>query len=63
MRETYTTYSPDHNSVTTTIGSGSGAIVRTDFTDNDNHTVLSIGYPASGVLDYTWKEYDLIRKP
>ncbi len=57
--ETYMSYSPDHNSVTTTIGSGASAIVRTDYTDNDNHNVLSVAYPSSGAQDYTWKDYDL----
>jgi RHS repeat-associated protein len=58
-RESYIAYSLDHNSVTTTNGSGAGAIVHTTYTDTDGHTVLSIGYSSSGVLDYTWKDYDL----
>ena len=58
-RETYFSYSPDHNSVTTTNGSGTSSIVKTVYTDNSGHTVLSVKYPLSGYLDYTWNEYDL----
>ncbi len=59
VRESYTGYSADHNSVTVTNGSGSSAIVNTTYTDNDGHNVLSVAYPAAGYLDYTWREYDL----
>ena len=58
-RETYTSYSPDHNSVTVTDGSGTTAISHTTYTDNDGHTVLSVAYPSSGTLDYTLEQYDL----
>ena len=57
--ETYYAYSPDHNSVTVTDGSGATAIATTTYTDNDGNPVLSIGYPASGILDFTLKQYDL----
>lgn len=57
--ETYWAYSPDQNSVTVTNGSGSTAIVQTTYTDTDGHTVLSVAYPSSGILDYTLKQYDL----
>ena len=57
--ETYTSYSPDHNSVTTTSGSGGTAIVSTIYTDTAGNPVLSIGHPSTGVMDYTWEDYDL----
>ena len=57
--EEYYSYSPDHNSVTVTNGSGPTAIVTTAFTDTEGHTACTISYPAPGVLDYTYMEYDL----
>lgn len=62
VRETYTGYSIDHNSVTVTNGSGSNAVVNTTFTDTEGNTAVSIAYPAPGVLAYTWKLYDLAGK-
>jgi len=59
VREKYMSYSADHNSVTTTDGSGASAIVNTAWTDNDGNNVLSVAYPAAGYLDYTWQDYDL----
>jgi RHS repeat-associated protein len=59
VRESYASYSPDHNSVTTTSGSGASAIINTVYTDNDGHNVLTIAYPAGGYLDYTWRDFDL----
>jgi RHS repeat-associated protein len=59
VREKYFAYSADHNSVTVTDGSGPTAIKHTTYTDNDGHTVLSIAYPYTGCLDYTWRSYDL----
>jgi len=59
VREKYYSYSPDHNSVTVTDGSGQTAISHTTWTDPDGRTVLSAAYPASGWLDYTWNDYDL----
>ncbi len=59
VRQTSTAYSADHNSVTTTSGSGASAVVNTTYTDNDGHTVLSIAYPASGVNEFTLNQYDL----
>jgi YD repeat-containing protein len=57
VRESYTGYSADHNSVTVTNGSGASAIVNTTYTDTEGHDVLSIAYPG-GYLDYTWREFD-----
>jgi RHS repeat-associated protein len=59
VHETYLGYSADHNSVTTTNGSGAGAIVNTTYTDTDGHAVLSIAYPSSGVNEFTLNQYDL----
>jgi RHS repeat-associated protein len=59
LRVTSYSYSADHHSVTRTDGSGSDAIVSTTFTDNDGRTLLSVGYPAAGALEYTWHQYDL----
>jgi YD repeat-containing protein len=58
-REKYFAYSADHNSVTVTDGSGASAIVSTTYTDNDGRTVLSLAYPVTGVLEYTWNDFDL----
>ena len=54
-----TSYSADHNSVTTTSGSGGSAIVNTTYTDNDGHIVLSIANPSSGSTEYKLNNYDL----
>jgi len=59
VREKYFTYSADHNSVTVTDGSGASAIANTAYTDTDGHTVLSVAYPASGILEYAWNDFDL----
>ena len=59
VRQSNTAYSPDHNSVTITNGSGASAVASTTFTDNDGHTVLSVAYPATGVSDYTLSRFDL----
>jgi RHS repeat-associated protein len=59
VRESYTAYSADHNSVTVTNGSGASAIINTTYTDPEGHTLLSIAYPAAGYLDYTWSVFDL----
>jgi RHS repeat-associated protein len=59
LRQTGTSYSPDHQSVTVTAGTGTNAIVSTAYTDSDGRTLLSVGYPTNGVLDYTWRQYDL----
>ncbi len=45
LRVTSTSYSPDHQSVTVTSGTGPNAITRTTWTDNDGHPVLEVGYP------------------
>ena len=59
VHETYMGYSADHNSITTTNGSGASAIVSTTYTDNDGHTVLSVAYPSSGVSEFSLNQYDL----
>lgn len=59
LRETTTSYSPDHHSVTVTEGSGPSAIVTTTCTDNEGHTVLSVGYPVAGTREFTRREFDL----
>lgn len=58
VREATTVYATNQHSATITEGSGASAISTTTYTDNDGHTVLSIRYPASGYLDYTWQRYD-----
>jgi RHS repeat-associated protein len=60
VRVSTTTYSPDHQSATSTAGSGASAIVTTTYTDNDGHPVLNIVYPAPGVVEYTLSQYDLV---
>jgi RHS repeat-associated protein len=57
--ETYMSYSADHNSVTTTSGSGANAIVNTTWTDNDGHAVLSIAYPSANNTEFTLNQFDL----
>jgi YD repeat-containing protein len=59
VHETYMGYSADHNSITTTNGSGASAIVSTTYTDNDGHTVLSIAYPSGGISEFSLNQYDL----
>ncbi len=59
VREKYMAYSPDHNSVTTTDGSGASAIVNTIYTDNDGHTVLAIAHPSANATEFTLNQYDL----
>ena len=57
-RLTTTFYSPDHQSVTITNGTGTNAIVKTAYTDNDGHKVLTLSFPTSGVTEYVWQKYD-----
>ena len=59
VREHYTAYSADHNSVTVTDGSGAGAISHTTWTDTDGRPVLAIANPATGVTEFTQNQYDL----
>jgi RHS repeat-associated protein len=59
VRQTSMTYSADHNSVTTTNGSGAAAIVNTTYTDTDGRNVLSIAYPAANTTEFTLNQYDL----
>jgi RHS repeat-associated protein len=59
VRQTSVAYSPDHNSVTVTNGSGANAVVNTTYTDNDGHTVLAIAYPAANTTEFTLNQYDL----
>ena len=46
VREQYTMYSADHNSVTVTDGSGAGAVSHTTWTDADGQVVLAIANPV-----------------
>ncbi|HEX3627107.1 MAG TPA: choice-of-anchor Q domain-containing protein [Verrucomicrobiae bacterium] len=59
VHEAYMGYSADHNSVTTTNGSGANAIVNTIYTDNDGYTVLSIAYPSANASEFTFNQFDL----
>jgi len=59
VREKYFDYSPDHNSITITDGSGTNAISQTTWTDTEGHAVLSVAYPSPNILDYTLNSYDL----
>jgi RHS repeat-associated protein len=58
VRITTTSYSADHQSVTTTDGTGATAIVSTTYTDNAGKPVLSIKYPSPGTRDYVLRQYD-----
>jgi RHS repeat-associated protein len=58
VRVASTAYSPDHQSVTVTNGSGTNAIVTTTYSDNDGQPVLSICYPTNGVIEYVFEKYD-----
>ena len=60
VRITTTTYSADHQSQTVTQGSGSTAIVKTTYTDNENRPVLTISYPSAGVKEFVLDRYDLV---
>ena len=57
---TTTAYSPDYNSVTTTTGSGAGAISTTVFTDTYGKPVLTQEFPTNGVINYTRNTYDVL---
>ena len=59
VRERYMAYSPDHDSMTVTDGSGANALVNTIYTDNDGHNVLSIAYPSESAEEFTLNQYDL----
>jgi RHS repeat-associated protein len=59
VHEAYFTYSTDHNSVTTTEGSGASEIVKTVYTDTQGHNVLSIANPSTGTLEFTRQAFDL----
>jgi YD repeat-containing protein len=59
LRVTATSYSPDHQSVTVTQGTGAGAIRTTTYCDNDGHPVLTARNPQpSAATEYTWRQYD-----
>ena len=60
VRITTTTYSADHQSQTVTEGSGSTAIVKTVYSDNENQPVLTISYPSAGVKEFVLDRYDLV---
>ncbi len=59
VREHYTAYSADHNSMTVTDGSGTNAIVHTTWTDADGRTVLAIANPSATTTEFTLNQYDL----
>ena len=59
VREQYTAYSADHNSVTVTDGSGAIAITHTTWTDTDGQPVLAIANPSAGATEFTLNQYDL----
>jgi RHS repeat-associated protein len=52
-------YSTNRNSVTTTAGSGAGAIKTTAFTDTFGRAVLTQRFPSASVTNYTVNVYDL----
>jgi len=52
-------YSPDHNSVSVTNGTGSTAVATTTYTDTAGRPVLSLHYPTNGTVEYTWQQYDV----
>jgi RHS repeat-associated protein len=55
-----TVYSPDFNSVTTTVGSGTNAISTTAFTDTFGKLVLAQHFPSAGITNYTISSYDIL---
>lgn len=59
VRESSAAYSQDFHSVTVTNGSGSGAMVSTAYTDNDDRALLSVMYPAANAQEYMRNAYDL----
>jgi RHS repeat-associated protein len=59
VREHYTVYSADHNSITDIDGSGPTAISHTTWTDTDGHTVLAIANPSVGATEFLLNQYDL----
>ncbi|HEV2330105.1 MAG TPA: DUF6531 domain-containing protein [Verrucomicrobiae bacterium] len=59
VRQSYTSYSSDNNSVTVTNGLGADAVVKTAWVDTDRHTVLSIAYPSLGTTEFSENQYDL----
>ena len=55
-----TSYSLDHNSITTVAGTNSStAITNIVFTDTYGKTVLAQSFPTSGVTNFTASSYDL----
>ena len=58
VRVTSTAYSPDHNSVTVTNGTGAAAIVTTMYTDTAGRPILTLHSPSSGVIHDTWQQFD-----
>ena len=58
VRVTSTYYSPDHNSITVTNGTGANAIATTTYTDTAARPVLTLHYPTNGVIEYTWEQFD-----
>jgi RHS repeat-associated protein len=56
---TTTIYSPDFNSVTTMIGSGTSVISNTVFTDTYGKKVLTQQFPTNGVSVFAINRYDI----
>ena len=49
--------------ITVTNGSGTNAIVSTEYLDNAGHTVLAEQFPVVGsasILSYTWQKFDTV---
>jgi YD repeat-containing protein len=60
VRESASAYAANHQSTTVTNGSSTAAVPSTTFTDNQGNTVLSIGYPASGVKHFSKRYFDAV---
>ena len=58
IRQTTSSYAANHQSTTTTVGTGATAITSTVYTDVQGNPVLTIGYPSSAVQEFTLRRYD-----
>jgi RHS repeat-associated protein len=59
IRVTTYSYSPDHQSVTLTNGTGTSAIAATVYSDAGGRNLLSLAYPSSGAREFSLNQYDL----
>lgn len=59
LRVTELVYATNHHGMTMWQGTGGSAIPTTTYTDSYGNEVLSIGYPATGVAEYTLSDYDV----